>query len=70
MSQQSGLVRPPEGPHTERVLREALARLDRVQHRAAAIADVPTGAAATAADNATAINKILAALRQAQIIKE
>lgn len=35
-----------------------------------AIADVPTAAAATAADNATAINAILAALRESSIISE
>jgi hypothetical protein len=34
-----------------------------------AIADVPTGGSATAADNATAINAILAVLRDAQILK-
>ena len=35
-----------------------------------AIPDVPTGAGATAADNATAINAILAALRSANIIAQ
>lgn len=35
-----------------------------------AIADVPTAASATAADNATAINAILAALRASSVISE
>lgn len=38
--------------------------------QAAAIADVPTGASATAGDNAAAINSILAALRTFGIIAE
>lgn len=36
--------------------------------RPAAIADVPTGAGATAADNAAAINALLAAFRQIGLI--
>ena len=36
----------------------------------AAIADVPTAGSATAAANATAINSVLAALRNAGIIQE